>query len=293
MIYTLTLNPSVDYIVSVPDIRVGQVNRSESRRYVAGGKGINVSAALSRIAANRGKNGEMSAFSGHAAICLCGGGFAGKEFARQTQLQDFESIMLPVTGCDTRINVKIEHGNTVTEINGDFTADEEAIIGVSTILAGLNSGDFLVMGGSLPNGFPTEYYAAMTELISEKGVSVIVDTSGEPLKEVVRSGKAFLIKPNRHELGELFGVSIDSPEKAVEYARKAGCPTLVSLGEQGAVLVAGDVEIVRKPPKVVSGYTVGAGDALLAGFVSEWTRSRDYEKSLIAGMDFAVNYIEG
>jgi 1-phosphofructokinase len=286
MIYTLTLNPSIDYVMSISQLRHGHVNRSAKRRFIAAGKGINVSRALQSM-------GVQSV-----AVFVCGCGFVGEEFKRLLAEEDLNSVIIPVHGCDTRINVKLRqaHESSVTEINGSFSVGEGTVCAVNQTLSELGEGDFLIISGSLPCGFPVDFYAKITEELSKKGVYVIVDTSGKPLKEVVKTQKAFLLKPNQHELSELSGVEIRSVEYALIYGKKIKCRNvLASLGQIGAVLINNDSETAQsyicRSQEITKGYTVGAGDALLAGFVAQYIKSEDYEKALQAGVNAATQYI--
>jgi 1-phosphofructokinase len=269
MIYTLTMNPALDYVTEVTVLEKGRLNRSVSQRITASGKGVNVSRALKRFGVES------------TAICLVGDGFAGREFVRLLESEGLKSVIITSEGCDTRINVKVCDEQSVTEINGGFTADEMSLAAMTMMLAALKDGDRLIISGSLPHGVPAGIYAVLSRELAAKGVTVIVDTSGEPLREVVRTKSAWLIAPNEFELHELPGESAD------------GINVLASYGEQGAVLTTADGHTHScKPPQTVKGgYTVGAGDVLLAGFVAEYVKSKDYKKSLTAGVNAATEYI--
>jgi 1-phosphofructokinase len=283
MIYTLTLNPAIDYVMSLPERELisGDVNRSDSQRFSLAGKGVNVSLALKSMGVD------------NTAICLCGQGFVGEKFARMIEAHAVESVLIPVLGCDTRINVKLCHDEAVTEVNGSFSVDDEAVDAVKFKLSELVEGDILIIGGSRPKGFPVDIYAQIASELTDKGVLVVADTSGNSLRALVKTSVPFLVKPNRQELGELFCVEIESIEDAIAYGRKIGSTnTIVTMGEQGAVMITADEFYVCPAPRITMGYTVGAGDALLAGFVAEYIKSRDYERSLIAGVDNATDYIE-
>ncbi|MCL2035833.1 MAG: 1-phosphofructokinase family hexose kinase [Oscillospiraceae bacterium] len=287
MIYTLTMNPAIDYVVTVPDLLKGRVNRGESRGFSAAGKGLNVSLALKRLGVES------------YALCTCGEierekGNLTETFLQLLQSSGIRSGLFNIKGSDTRINVKVHSGGEVTEINGDFYVPEEDSADIAeTIIRMVKKGDFFIIGGSLPNGIPCDFYANLTENLAEKGAKVFVDTSGEPLRRVIQTGKAFLVKPNRHELAELFGLNseaISTPEDAVTYGAKLGCNALVSLGEAGAVFVNGndgEEYVYAAENKIKNAYTVGAGDALLAGFVETFIKTTDYETSLKSAVKFA------
>jgi 1-phosphofructokinase len=291
MIYTLTLNTAVDYIVSIPGLIRGGVNRSAKRCFSVGGKGVNVSLALKKLGVES------------VAVCLCGSGFVSDEIARLLKFHGLESVIIPVNGCDSRINVKLCEpvggssaeapltGCVITEVNGNFSADKETAAAVELRLDALNQGDILIIGGSLPDGIGAGFYAEITAKAASKGVLVIADVSGEPLKAVVKNSKPFLIAPNRHELGELFGADIQRMEDAAAYGKKAGCNALVSMGEKGAVLVTADEVFSCVPAEVANGYSVGAGDALLAGFVAGYIKNKDCKSALAAGVVSASDYL--
>jgi 1-phosphofructokinase len=276
------MNPAIDYVMSIPELSRGAVNRSDAQRYMIAGKGINVSLALK-------EKGIAST-----AVCLCGEGFVSEQFRTLLEAHGLEHVTIPVTGCDLRINVKVCHDDLITEVNGSCCVDENTAEAVAAQLDELlGIGDILIIGGSLPDGMPQDFYAGITRRLTAKNVLVIADTSGDSLRELVKGSEPFLIKPNRQEFGELFCVDIESVEDAIAYGRKTGCNALISMGEHGAVLVTSDEVYVCHAPRVVRGYTVGAGDALLAGFVADYIRSKDYEQALIAGVDAATDYIVG
>ncbi|MCL2633816.1 MAG: 1-phosphofructokinase family hexose kinase [Oscillospiraceae bacterium] len=278
MIYTLTLNPSLDYIMKSEALIRSSVNRSISEEFRASGKGINVTDTLTALGVE------------NTPIALVGTGFAGDEFMRLRNLKG-KGIFIRVKDCDTRINVKLCENGVVTEFNGSFTVTEKDIAALTEKLELLVKGDMLILSGSLPFGVSETYYADIVNSLSIKGICVVVDTSGEALREVVKQSEPFLIKPNQHELGELFCVKIDDFEDAVPYARNMGCKNvLVSMGEMGAVLINKGVYICETVEFKV-GYTVGAGDALLAGFIAEYIKSGDYIKSLSAGVKSGTQYI--
>jgi 1-phosphofructokinase len=235
MIYTLTMNPAVDYILEVDSLASGGLNRAKSHRFERGGKGDNVLAALKSLGT--------------------------------------DCAAIP-SGVKPRVNVKIRSSGGVTEINGSSFADKNAVRGVIESVARLSAADWLIIGGSLPDGCEPSFYAGLVALSKAR---VIVDTSGEPLRQVAEQGLAWMIAPNEQEFAEL---------------GECNCKVLLSLGERGAELRVGDAAYVCAPPKVcTSGYAVGAGDTLLAGFIAEYVKSGDYEKALSAGVKLAGDYV--
>jgi len=236
------MNPATDYIMTLDELELGGVNRCKSHKLVSAGKGVNVSAAFERLGVPN----------------------------------------VPIVSNVRRLNVKLHCGDSVTEINADSCADKTTVADVrlDIMRLGLKQGDWFIIGGSLPDGVPANFYAQITNELTAKGVKVIVDTSGEPLRQVVKKSTPWLIAPNKHEFAEIADLSIK-------------CNTLVSHGEKGARLTVDGKVYTCEPPKVIKGgYTVGAGDNLLAGFVAEYIKSKNYEKSLIAGVNSATQYIE-
>jgi len=285
MIYTLTANPSLDCGVSLPALKTGGVNRTDTQIFRAAGKGVNVSITLASL-------GTQSK-----AVCLCGDGFVGREFRRLINANPLiNPHIIGVRGCDTRLNIKISAGGETSEINGGFSVNAETLAGLDSYLDTLVCGDIIALCGSLPRNVPYGYYADLTRRLNQKNVTVITDTSGGALRKMPES-EPFLIKPNAVELGELFNAEIDGFEKAENYAGellRAGCQNvLVSLGSLGAVLVTREKTYVKRAEKVDAVRTVGAGDALLAGFVSEYIKERDFEKSLDAAVNTGTRFVTG
>ncbi|MCL2755404.1 MAG: PfkB family carbohydrate kinase [Oscillospiraceae bacterium] len=244
MIYTLTMNPAFDYILELDELVVGGLNRAKSFRMVEAGKGYNVALALDSL--------------------------------------DVLNIELRAAHAEPRINVKIHAGGSVTEVNTTTTISEDELALTREPLRELEGGDILVASGSLPKGVPTNFYAEIAEELSARGVIVIVDTSGEPLRAVARSGAAFMIAPNEQEFAEL-----SSP------GGECDCNVLLSMGEKGAKFIGVDGQEYFCPVEKAAenGYTVGAGDTLLAGFVAEWSKSKDFQKALNAGVKLAGDYV--
>lgn len=294
-VYTLTMNPAVDYVINVGDNAATPPNSNVLRAvepcgYSAAGKGVNVSTALTALDIE------------NTAVCICGNGFIGNELVRLIKDKELESVLIRNFDCDTRLNVKICGNDGITEVNGYFSADKAAVEQVTeTLDCMLQKGDILVMCGSLPHNVPVDFYAKTAAKARKKGVLVIVDSSGEPLRQAVSVGRPWLIAPNAFELQELL--------KEGEFAKvtdivKSGVNVLATLGEQGAVLTVSETasetasesgnsenikEYVCQPEKPLKrgGYTVGAGDTLLAGFIAEYIKSGDYQKSLEQGVRLA------
>ena len=280
MIYTVTLNPSIDYVVRVANFTEGGMNRSTSESFFAGGKGINVSLVLKEFSTESIALGFIA-------------GFTGEKIRTELKGQGIREKFIDVLHGNSRINIKLKTGFKETEINGQGpdikTDDTEALY---SQLDELKAGDLLVLSGSVPKSVkPTIYRDIAVHLHKKHGgrVRVIIDTSDEALKEAIEA-KPYLIKPNHIEVCALLGKEITTDEKVIaEYAediRKRGVKNvLVSMADRGAVLSSEDGKsYFEKAPKGDAINSVGAGDSMLAGFIAEYERSRDYSSALKWGI---------
>lgn len=274
MIYTVTFNPALDYVVRLPAFEPGAVNRTESEDIQLGGKGINVSCVLGQLGFKSVALGFVAGFTGEAVE-------AG--LARRGVSADF--IRLP-EGL-TRINVKIK-ASVETEINGRGPAiPAGALEELFRKLERLAAGDVLVLAGSIPASLPSDIYQRILERLAPKGVLCAVDATGELLVKVLPY-KPFLIKPNNHELGEIFGRTLSTDEEIVECARllqqKGARNVLVSMAGDGALLLdeGGNVHRLEAFKGKVKN-SVGAGDSMVAGFVAGWLEKGDYAWALRLG----------
>lgn len=274
MIYTVTFNPALDYVVRLPAFEPGAVNRTESEDIQLGGKGINVSCVLGQLGFKSVALGFVAGFTGEAVE-------AG--LARRGVSADF--IRLP-EGL-TRINVKIK-ASVETEINGQGPAiPAGALEELFRKLDRLAAGDVLVLAGSIPASLPSDIYQRILERLAPKGVLCAVDATGELLVKVLPY-KPFLIKPNNHELGEIFGRTLSTDEEIVECARllqqKGARNVLVSMAGDGALLLdeGGNVHRLEAFKGKVKN-SVGAGDSMVAGFVAGWLEKGDYAWALRLG----------
>ncbi len=275
MIYTVTFNPSLDYIVSVEDFKTGTTNRTSSELILPGGKGLNVSMVLGNLGL------ENTAF-GFAA------GFTGAEIVRRVEEMGVKADFIPVPGGISRINLKLKSIEG-TEINGcGPVIGKDALEQLLEKLAVLGEGDVLVLAGSIPRSVPDDIYGEILRRLSGKAVLTVVDAERELLVKVLEY-HPFLVKPNNHELGEIFGVELADREAVIPYAKRlremgAG-NVLVSLAGEGAVLAAEDGNIYEAPApkgKLING--VGAGDSMVAGFLAGWMRKKDYRYAFHMGM---------
>ena len=274
MIYTVTFNPAIDYLVYVPELKVGSILRSEKESTFCGGKGINVSLILQELGIDSTATGYIAGFTGSAIEQALGGGIIRTDFVRLK-----EGL--------TRINVKIR-SEYETDINGQGPAiSENDIKTLLGKLKGLKQDDILVFAGSIPNTVPSDIYEKIMELLSGTGVRFVVDATKDLLLNSLKY-RPFLIKPNNDELGEIFSVRIDTPEDAILYAGKlremGAVNVLVSMGGKGAVLVDENGKDYYMP--AISGKavnTVGAGDSMVAGFIAGYTQKADYGYALKLG----------
>lgn len=268
MIYTCTLNPSVDYVVEAQQIELGQLNRATKTAYFPGGKGINVSRVLKRLHIHNIALGFIGGFTGQ---------FIADELKREHILTDF----IAVPG-QTRLNIKLK-GERETEINGEGPVisdkHKEALIDK---IKQLKKGDILVLAGSLPPSIDDTFYVMMMEEAKKRKVAVVVDTSGSALKQAI-AYEPFLLKPNQMELGELFGVSIHSRHQIIEYGKKLidnGVQhVIVSLAGDGAILFHKDVILIAQAPKGMVKNSVGAGDSMVAGFLAAYVNEAPLEEA--------------
>ena len=275
MIYTVTFNPSLDYIVSVNDFQLGLTNRTDSDLFLPGGKGINVSTFLLNL-------GIDSTAVGFAA------GFTGEEIIREVEAMGIRSDFIKIDSGISRINLKLKNIDG-TEINGSGPEiSEEKIEELLRKLDILGEGDILVLAGSIPASMPADMYSTIMERLQHKNVTFIVDATKDLLINVLKY-KPFLIKPNNHELGELFDVKLTTREEVIPYGKKlqkqGARNVLISMAGEGAVLVAEDGSVYEAPaPKGTLVNAVGAGDSMVAGFTAGWIEKKDYRHAFYMGV---------
>ena len=275
MIYTVTFNPSLDYIVSVNDFQLGLTNRTDSELILPGGKVINVSTILMNL-------GIDSTAFGFAA------GFTGEEIIREVEAMGIRSDFIKIDSGISRINLKLKNIDG-TEINGSGPEiSEEKIEELLRKLDILGEGDILVLAGSIPASMPADMYSTIMERLQHKNVTFIVDATKDLLINVLKY-KPFLIKPNNHELGELFDVKLTTREEVIPYGKKlqkqGARNVLISMAGEGAVLVAEDGSVYEAPaPKGTLVNAVGAGDSMVAGFTAGWIEKKDYRHAFYMGV---------
>ncbi|RHR30861.1 1-phosphofructokinase [Clostridium sp. AF19-22AC] len=275
MIYTVTFNPSLDYIVSVEDFRLGLTNRTSSELILPGGKGINVSTVLGNL-------GIESTALGFVA------GFTGAEICKETEAAGIRSDFIQIEEGISRINLKLKSIDG-TEINGQGPdISEEKVSMLMEKLDALEAEDVLVLAGSIPASMPDDIYQKIMERLKGRGVRIVVDATKDLLLNVL-DYQPFLIKPNNHELGEIFGVDLSTRDEVIPYGRKmqekGARNVLISMAGEGAVLVAEDGQVYTSPaPKGTLVNGVGAGDSMVAGFLAGWLKQRDYEYAFHMGI---------
>ena len=274
MIYTVTLNPSIDYIVRLDELKTGITNRTTSEEYYIGGKGINVSCVLAELGIKSTALGFVAGFTGEA---------IEKGLKNPKITADFISLKSGIS----RINIKIKAGEE-TEINcqGPHIDDEE-LLNLFDKIDNIQSGDTLILAGNIPTTLPDDVYVRIIERLRGKNVQLVIDATKKLLVNSLKY-KPFLIKPNRQELSEIFNTTVKTESDAVKYAQelqKMGARNvLVSLGGDGALLVDEYGKLHKEG--VVKGKvlnTVGSGDSMVAGFVAGWIEKEDYAYALRLG----------
>lgn len=275
MIYTVTFNPSIDYVVAIENFEIGKINRTTSEALFAGGKGINVSYVLAQL-------GVKSTALGFIA------GFTGIELQSRLREQGISTDFITVKEGLTRINVKMR-SNEETEINGQGpVVSKGELAQLVEKLNSLKDEDILVISGSVCKGVSQSIYADVVKLCNEKRVRVIVDASSQLLWNTLEYNP-FLIKPNHHELGEIFNQEISTSEEIIFYAKelqnRGARNVLVSAGEMGAILVAEDNKVYeQKAPIGNVVNSVGAGDSMVAGFLAGYLKSNSFEDAIKLGV---------
>ena len=275
MIYTITFNPSLDYVLKVPELSLGKINRSENEKIYIGGKGINVSRVLNTL-------GMKSIPLGFIA------GFTGKELKSKLIDSGIEPEFIEVREGNTRINIKIK-GEVETAINANGpNINDYSIALLLKQIDDLDSNDIVILAGYVPSTIDSSIYALICKKLYDKNVPFIVDTSGKHLIDSLKYNP-FLIKPNKEELEECLGIkveSIDDLRNGMKRLQELGAlNVLVSLGEDGAMLIDDQGnEYVLAAPSINVVNTVGAGDSMLAGFMYGFLKNRDYKEALIYGV---------
>lgn len=273
MVYTVTFNPAIDYVIRMEEVKLGATNRSEREEIYFGGKGINVSIVLEEL-------GIVSKALGFIA------GFTGDAIEKGLAHMGIDTDFVRLEKGNSRINVKIKSAEE-TELNAQGPdIDDEAIAALFEKLEGLKDGDTLILAGSIPSSLSSDIYERILERISGKKIRVVVDAIKDLLLNVLKY-KPFLVKPNNHELGEMFGIELKTDEEIEKYARRlqemGAVNVLVSMAGDGAVLIDEFGKTHRCGVcKGTVKNSVGAGDSMVAGFVAG-ALNGDYEYALKLG----------
>lgn len=275
MIVTVTFNPSLDLVIAVDHFKAGEINRTKKENIYPGGKGINVSIVLSHL-------GVKNTAIGFTA------GFVGEEIEKELQNMQIKTDFIHVKDGVSRINVKMR-SNEETEINGKGpNISKEEINQLYEKLDHLKEGDILVLSGSIPETLPQTMYQDIMEHLKNRKLKIAVDASKELLTDTLKF-HPFLIKPNHHELGEIYKTEIHTKEEAIFYAEKlqkeGARNVLVSQAGQGAVFVSEDGQRFQAAaPKGILKNSVGAGDSMVAGFLAGYIKKMDYECAFQTGI---------
>ena len=275
MIYTVTFNPALDYIVNMDNLKLGETNRSTSEMILSGGKGINVSIVLKNLGFDNVALGFVA-------------GFTGEEIENGTRKLGITTDFIHLKEGLSRINVKLK-ASEETEVNGTGPIiSEDELNALYGKLENLKKDDILVLAGSVPNTLPQDIYEKIMEMLQDKGIKIVVDATKDLLLNVLKY-KPFLIKPNNHELSEIFGVEIKTEQEIIDYAKKlqdkGARNVLVSRAGDGAILIAENGDIYKSPaPKGKVVNSVGAGDSMVAGFIAGYLKNNSYEEAFKTGV---------
>ena len=275
MIYTVTFNPAIDYVIKVDNLTLGQVNRTTREYIFCGGKGINVSHLLANLGVDSVGLGFIA-------------GFTGDVIESGAKELGFKPDFIRVREGMTRINVKVK-SNEESEINGlGPVIHDDELDQMFKKLDELEDGDILVLAGSIPATLPSDVYERIMGRLQGKDIRIVVDATKDLLLNVLKY-HPFLIKPNNHELGEIFHTVINDKDDVVTYAKrmqeKGARNVLISMAGEGAVLIAEDGQVFEKPaPKGTLVNGVGAGDSMVAGFLTGWMEKKDYVHAFHMGI---------
>lgn len=275
MIYTVTFNPAIDYVIKVDDLTLGKVNRTKREDVYCGGKGINVSNVLSNLGIDSVGLGFIA-------------GFTGDAIEAGAKKLGFHPDFIRLREGMTRINVKIK-SNEESEINGQGPViHDDELEQMFQKIDQLKDGDMLVLAGSIPASLPEDIYERIMERLQGRDIQIVVDATKDLLLNVLKY-HPFMIKPNNHELGEMFGIELKDNDEIIEHARKlqekGARNVLVSMAGDGAILVTEDGDVHMGPcPKGEVKNSVGAGDSMVAGFITGYLKSNgNYEEALKMG----------
>lgn len=275
MIYTITFNPALDYIVRVNNLKIGEVNRTDFEEIYPGGKGINVSIVLNNLGIENIALGYIA-------------GFTGDEIEKRVKSLGCKTDFIKLENGMSRINIKLK-SKKESEINGQGPdIKDNNLIELYEKLDYLREGDILVLAGSIPNTLPENIYESIMERLYSKGIKFIVDATGDLLLRVLKY-KPFLIKPNHHELGELFNTKLNNEEEIIKHAKKlkdmGARNVLISMAGDGAIFINENGEVEKSDvPKGKLINSVGAGDSMVAGFIAGYLNSNSLDEAFKMGV---------
>ena len=275
MIYTITFNPALDYIVRVDNFKTGQVNRTSYEEIYAGGKGINVSIVLNNLDVENIALGYIA-------------GFTGDEIENRVKSMGCKTDFIKLNNGMSRINVKLK-SNEESEINGQGPAINDSDLDeLFNKLDSLKEGDVLVLAGSIPNTLPENIYEIIMKRLENKNIKIIVDATKDLLLNVLKY-RPFLIKPNHHELAELFNVELKNEDEIIIYAKKlkemGAKNVLISMAGDGAIFITEDNKVIKSNvPKGKLVNSVGAGDSMVGGFIAGYLNNGDLEEAFKMGV---------
>lgn len=275
MIYTVTFNPALDYILELDKLEIGKIQKSKTELILPGGKGINVSTVLTNLEVDNIALGYKA-------------GFVGAEIERLLKNMNVKTDFIDLEEGNSRINVKIS-GEEETAINTNGPKiSENKILELLEKLKTLNENDYLVLSGSIPSSIKDDIYEKICSIVKKQNVKIVVDATKNLLVQALKYNP-FLIKPNNEELGEIFGVEIHTKEDAYIYGKKlkemGAQNVLVSMGKTGAALIdEADQEYFLKSPEGKRVNTVGSGDSMVAGFIAGFLKYKNYNDALKMGV---------
>ena len=275
MIYTVTFNPALDYILELDKLEIGKIQKSKTELILPGGKGINVSTVLTNLEVDNIALGYKA-------------GFVGAEIERLLRNMNVKTDFIDLEEGNSRINVKVSaEEETAINTNGPKIS-ESKILELLEKLKNLTENDFLVLSGSIPSSIKDDIYEKICSIVKKQNVKIVVDATKNLLVQALKYNP-FLIKPNNEELGEIFGVEIHTKEDAYVYGKKlkemGAQNVLVSMGKIGAVLIdeVGKEHFLKSPEgKRVN--TVGSGDSMVAGFIAGFLKYNNYNDALRMGV---------
>ena len=276
MIYTLTTNPAIDMNISTMGIKRKEVNRTFDTVYSANGKGLNVSFVLKYF----GLDSTVMGFFG---------GFSGDYIIKETKKKGINIIPTMIEDEITRINIFLNDGEGEFKfVNSGSFVDSDKQEEMLNVLRNLNDLEYLTINGSLPPGIDPDYYDKILNICKEKETKVIIDISSPKLKELLKY-KPFLIKPNHHELGDLFNVKLKGNDEIIEYAKKlkdmGARNVLISMAGDGAILIEENGEItISDTPKGTLVNSVGAGDSMVGGFLAGIAENKNIKEAFKIGV---------